>query len=140
MSYFDDEENKLSKLYPGWIDMTIEGDAADQFAELHHSTEGIQLDAIRRFSVDEIWPPMSRQAGAMVRMRVLAAYDYVDGLQFAHRNFFFQLPENDWSRARWIAWFLIDVWDGVGFPKIHGMLETLRRADDADSPLRYLHN
>jgi len=115
----------LAKAYPEWIDMTQPGDAADRFADLHDSTDADVKKAVLHFAVRGSWPEMSQQVGAMMRVRLCAAADFVESLMFARTP----LPRRR-SHRDWLRWFLIEAWEHVGFGGIHGSLESLRRDGD----------
>src|ERR1039457_5825669 len=133
--YFVKQEELLAKKYPEWIDMTMPGDAADRFADLHTDTKSEVEKCIHRFASDGIWPETSPEVGAMIRVRLSSAtHTAVVLLAARARTPAFQL------HRRWVTWFLIDMWDAVGFGGIHGNYENLRRDGDTGKLPLLSHN
>lgn len=123
--YFVEQEQRLAKKYPEWIDMTEPGDAADHFADLHAATKSEVEACVHRFADTGTWPETSQKAGAMIRVRLSSAVHLAEVLQAARaRTPAFQ------KHSRWVTWFLIGLWDAAGFGEVHGSYENLRRDGD----------
>ena len=133
--FFVEQGESLEKKYPEWIDMTVPGDAADRFADLHDATKSEVEKCILQFASDGKWPETSPGVGAMIRLRLSSAVHIAEVLTAARaRTPVFR------SHRRWMTWFLIDMWEDAGFGEVHGSYENLRRDGDTGKLPILSHN
>ena len=100
----------------------------DRFADWDRSTQEVVEEAAACLAESEDLPKMTSAEASMLYLRLMQAYDYVDGLirwERRERPVPDDLALPDEDRAALLYWLLTDYWEQIGYGAIRGVLEEI---------------